>query len=308
MDEYKETENPNQEIHLDEDNNEISDAINDRKKRTIIVLAVVVTVLVIGGMGIYINKKSDEKIADLKEKIAADDSVIDDYRNSEIENARNLVSYFHTEENNNNIFELHNYVIEIGNRVEDKTNEWAEYIYYANDIRENNLTLTKNEADRLSKDSKKCGEEWENEFNELSNVWLQEKSNLGDKIYALACMAETVNTINEALEGKRKNGNGVMDYDDRSEGYSSMQGIRPQFKEALDTYEKFFDEYCSFLDSYDSSDLSMLGKYISMMSQFSKTMKALEELKTDDLSSEELAYYLDVMLRISNKLSSLSVN
>lgn len=306
MDGYKETENSNQEIHLDEDNNEISDAINDRKKRTIIELAVVVTVLVIGGMGIYINKKSDEKIADLKEKIAADDSVIDDYRNSEIENARSLVSYFHTEKNN--IFELHNYVIESGNRLEDKANEVADYIYYANDVRENNLTLTKNEADRIIKDGKKCVEEWENEYNGLSNVCFQETSSIGDTIYGIACMAETVNTINEASEGKRKNGNGIMDYDDGSEGYSSMQGIRPQFKEALDAYEKFFDEYCSFLDSYDSSDLSMLGKYISMMSQFSKTMKALEELKTDDLSSEELAYYLDVMLRISNKLSNLSAN
>ena len=75
----------------------------------------------------------------------------------------------------------------------------------------------------------------------------------------------------------------------------------------IDEYEKFFDEYCECLNSYDASDFSVASNYVGMMYQFSKSMQALEEIKTEDLSNEELEYYLEAMQRINRKLANVHV-
>lgn len=93
----------------------------------------------------------------------------------------------------------------------------------------------------------------------------------------------------------------------------SVQGIRPEFKEAMDTYEAFFDEYVEFMNAYinmDTSDalgvLSMLTEYADYMFRYAEAMEALDELGEQDLSKEELLYYTEVMGRISQKLISVA--
>ena len=83
-------------------------------------------------------------------------------------------------------------------------------------------------------------------------------------------------------------------------------GIRPEFKEAMDSYEAFFDEYIEFLESYDANDMSMLLEYTSFLSQYSETMGKLEDIDESELSPEEDAYYLEVMLRIDQKLITVA--
>lgn len=43
----------------------------------------------------------------------------------------------------------------------------------------------------------------------------------------------------------------------------ATNGIRPEIKEALDSYEKFFDEYCAFMKKYSEnpSDLSLIMSF-----------------------------------------------
>lgn len=82
----------------------------------------------------------------------------------------------------------------------------------------------------------------------------------------------------------------------------ATDGIRPEFKEAMDSYEEFFDEYVAFMKSYMEDPLSMMGEYASMMTQYAETMTALGALDDGTLSDEEALYYAEVTLRINQKL------
>lgn len=84
-------------------------------------------------------------------------------------------------------------------------------------------------------------------------------------------------------------------------------GIRPEFKEAMDSYEAFYDEYCSFMKEYSNNptDLSLLTKYTDMLSKAAEMDEKFEAWDEDEMSDEELSYYLDVTLRIEKKLLDL---
>lgn len=81
-------------------------------------------------------------------------------------------------------------------------------------------------------------------------------------------------------------------------------GIRPEFKAAMDSYEAFYDEYCEFMEEYmaDPTNLKLLAKYPEMLSKLSEMDKAFDEWDDGDLSNEELAYYLEVTNRVTQKL------
>ena len=81
-----------------------------------------------------------------------------------------------------------------------------------------------------------------------------------------------------------------------------VDGLRPEFKEAMDSYEEFFDDYVEFMKSYMEDPLSMMGEYASMMTQYAETMTALGALDDGTLSDEEAIYYAEVTLRINQKL------
>lgn len=83
-----------------------------------------------------------------------------------------------------------------------------------------------------------------------------------------------------------------------------VDGMHRDFKEAMDSYEEFFDEYVAFMKKYENSDnpMSMFSDYTKFMSQYSETMQKLDEWKSKDLNTKEAAYLLDVTNRISKKL------
>lgn len=83
-----------------------------------------------------------------------------------------------------------------------------------------------------------------------------------------------------------------------------VDGMRRDFKEAMDSYEEFFDEYVAFMKKYENSDnpMSMFSNYTKFMSQYSETMQKLDEWKSKDLNTKEAAYLLDVTNRINKKL------
>jgi len=93
---------------------------------------------------------------------------------------------------------------------------------------------------------------------------------------------------------------------DETEETSS--GIRPEFKETMDGYEDFFNTYCEFIESYDSSDLASAAKYAELMTQYSETMESLNDWSSKDMSDEEYVYYTEVMGRINTRLAKVSVN
>lgn len=82
-------------------------------------------------------------------------------------------------------------------------------------------------------------------------------------------------------------------------------GIRPEFKEAMDSYEAFYDEYIAFMKKYRTADamemLSMLSDYTDFMEKMDDWTDKLDKLE-GDMNDEELAYYLEVTGRVEKKM------
>ena len=77
-------------------------------------------------------------------------------------------------------------------------------------------------------------------------------------------------------------------------------GIRPEFKEAMDTYEAFYEEYCEFMTEYgeNPTDITLLKRYSEILIKMEKMNAAFEAWDDDEMSGEELKYYLDVNNRV----------
>ena len=83
--------------------------------------------------------------------------------------------------------------------------------------------------------------------------------------------------------------------------------IRPEIKEAIDSYEQFIDEYIAFMETYDANDTTMLAKYadfVSKYAEYSEKMDAFDD--EQDLTDAEEKYYTEVSLRVSQKLLEAS--
>ena len=84
--------------------------------------------------------------------------------------------------------------------------------------------------------------------------------------------------------------------------------IRPEVKEFLDAYEACMDEYVAFMQKYASADpadtLSMLGDYYSILARYNDFAEKIDAVDEDELTSAELAYYIEVTSRVSMKLLS----
>lgn len=84
-------------------------------------------------------------------------------------------------------------------------------------------------------------------------------------------------------------------------------GIRPEFKEAMDAYEAFYDEYLAFMGDYkkNPTDLSLLSKYADMLTKVSEMDEKFNAWEKGEMSNEELKYYMDVNARVLKKLGDL---
>lgn len=85
---------------------------------------------------------------------------------------------------------------------------------------------------------------------------------------------------------------------------SQTDGIRADFKSAMDSYEKFFDEYVAIMKKYanNPNDMSILGDYTKYMGKYAKMMEDFEKWESEDMNAAETAYYIEVQGRISKKL------
>ncbi|MDO5156467.1 MAG: hypothetical protein Q4D51_10935 [Eubacteriales bacterium] len=88
-----------------------------------------------------------------------------------------------------------------------------------------------------------------------------------------------------------------------------VDGMHPEFKEAMDSYEKFFDEYIAFMKKYSSSSdtTSLLIDYANYMTQYADTMKKMDKLGDEEMNEAETMYYFDVTTRINKKLLEVAV-
>ena len=86
-------------------------------------------------------------------------------------------------------------------------------------------------------------------------------------------------------------------------------GIRKDFKEAMDSYEKVMNSYADFMTKYNRSDnqAGMISEYADYMKKYADAAEKFEKWNENDLTNEETKYYIDVQARVSKRLSDIAM-
>jgi hypothetical protein len=82
--------------------------------------------------------------------------------------------------------------------------------------------------------------------------------------------------------------------------------VSPELKEFLDSYEQFMNEYCEFIESYDSSDLNALMKYTELMGKYADFSAKAESYDSSKMNTADEQYYIDAMARVEKRLIEAS--
>ena len=77
----------------------------------------------------------------------------------------------------------------------------------------------------------------------------------------------------------------------------------------MDSYEAFINEYCDFLEKYseEGEPVSMMEDYVSYMEKYGEVIDHLLAMEDneDNLTSAELAYYMEVNARIMQRMAEV---
>ena len=80
------------------------------------------------------------------------------------------------------------------------------------------------------------------------------------------------------------------------------------FKKAMDEYEDFIDEYVAFMKKYrnaNGADLSMATDYAKYLNEYADMVSAFEKWE-EELSGDDLKYYVEVEARVAKKLVEIA--
>lgn len=126
--------------------------------------------------------------------------------------------------------------------------------------------------------------------------------NLDDVPSARGTVLECTMSKSESSESDNKTK--LNEHAQNKDTETTTDGMRPEFKEAMDSYETFYDEYCDFMKKYseNSSDLTLLAEYMDMLEQVEEMDEKFDEWENKDLNDAELKYYLEVSNRVMQKL------
>lgn len=84
----------------------------------------------------------------------------------------------------------------------------------------------------------------------------------------------------------------------------SADGVSPEVKEALDSYEAVMDEYVAFMHKYQESgySASMLSDYLSMLDKYNEFSAKIQAMDTENMTDADYSYYIEVTSRVAQKL------
>lgn len=85
---------------------------------------------------------------------------------------------------------------------------------------------------------------------------------------------------------------------------TNASGLRSDFKEAMDNYESFMNDYVDFMKKYQANptDLSLITDYATYISKYNELSQSFEKWDSSDMNDAETAYYLEVQTRVNSKL------
>lgn len=85
--------------------------------------------------------------------------------------------------------------------------------------------------------------------------------------------------------------------------------IDPEFKEMMDEFEAFFDEYVEFVNRMNNADsmeaLELMSAYTEYLEKYASVMEKMESIDQDELTTAEALYYAEVTGRIYLKLAKM---
>lgn len=122
---------------------------------------------------------------------------------------------------------------------------------------------------------------------------------------------ESVNQ--ETIENETKNNETIKNESDdikkqvtevKNSDTANNYGLGSDFKAAMDSYEKFIDEYVEFMKKYNANpnDLCLLTEYTDYLSKYAEYVENFEKWEDEDLNAVEIAYYAEVQARVSKKM------
>lgn len=93
--------------------------------------------------------------------------------------------------------------------------------------------------------------------------------------------------------------------DSESKSTELVDGMHPEFKEAMDSYEAVMNEYCEFMIKYNESpdDLDLLDEYLDYVEKYDDAAEDFYDWYSEDLTDEEYDYLLEVETRVLEKLA-----
>lgn len=184
-------------------------------------------------------------------------------------------------------------------KYEETSGEWSE--------------MYKTYSDSWSGMYKAYSEAWSDGYGRYSAIWSGFYSKLKDVEAILADAEKETKPTEES--GPVKESEPVQESEPAQEsepvetgGSTQTNGIRPEFKEALDEYEAFYREYVDFIKSYDDagSPISMLTDYLSMLKRLEEAESALNKIRGEEMSTEEAIYFSEVSQRVLKMLQEIA--
>ena len=93
----------------------------------------------------------------------------------------------------------------------------------------------------------------------------------------------------------------------KAESSKTSDKVTTSFKETMDSYEQFMNQYVEFMKRYCESpdDLDMITEYTEMLQKYNELTEKINAIDEDSLSSADLAYYLEVTGRVTEKLTEI---
>jgi len=102
--------------------------------------------------------------------------------------------------------------------------------------------------------------------------------------------------VNDKTDGEKQSASDLVD------------GMHKEFKDAMDSYESFMDEYIAFMKKYAQSngtDMSILKDYAEYLKKYKKAMEDFDKWNETEMNEAETKYYLEVQGRITKKQAEL---
>lgn len=164
------------------------------------------------------------------------------------------------------------------------------------EIAGSNVKTSETTVEKSTEDSKESAFNSEESDDPIADSKAQNSDGKGEDIDEFATTEDVADSEEKTVEKVTE---------ETSTEKAKADGIDPDFKAFLDSYEAFMDEYVDFMKKYQEdpgNSIKMLVEYTDVMKRYAEFAEAIDKYDTDEMTKEEAKYYLDVLNRCNQKM------